>query len=98
MSSVGEGSMHAKGEEVIYVVQEFERVGYREMLPHRPKAFSSVDAADEYIRERCLEYSEECLEAYEGFDDDWAEATFDITPVVVDCKDIVETVDGLWTL
>lgn len=63
--------MGEKRGEVIYVVEELEHVGYDRVFAHSPRAFSSIDAAEEYARERCLSYSEECLMAYESMEGTW---------------------------
>lgn len=76
-------AMEARREDVIYVVEEFAHEGYDRIFPMAPKAFSSVEAADEYIRERCLPYLEDCLWDYENGEgglDDPADATFRIAP------------------
>lgn len=93
--------MDARSEDIIYVVEEFEHEGGGRIFPHLPKVFSSFESAEDYVRERCLTYSEECLEAYEcleGGIDDPAEATFEITPVVLDSKEPVTAIDGLLTM
>lgn len=90
--------MKARQEDVIYIVEEFVHESYNRIFPMAPKAFSSVEAADEYVRERCLAHSEDCLWDYEsgedGFDDP-TDATFRITPVVVDSKESVTSIDGM---
>ena len=58
--------MEARREDIIYIVEEFAHEGYDRISPMAPEAFSSVEAADEYVRERCLSCSEDCLRSYEN--------------------------------
>ena len=88
-------------ESIVYVVQEIEhdygRYG-NSFFPHPPRVFTDVEAAREYVHERCLSYSEECWDAYESLEgglEDPVEATFQITPAEIDSKDIVTTINGL---
>lgn len=81
--------MKTRPADAIFVVQEIEHVSYSRYFSYPPKAFTDEDAAEAYVRERALSYSEECLMAYESMEgglDDPTEATFVISSVILDSK------------
>lgn len=81
--------MRSKPVCVIWIVEEFEHGHNGRIIPHPPRAFMYTDAAEKYIRERALSYSEDCLKAYdsmEGTLEDPTEASFKLTPVVLNSK------------
>lgn len=88
-------------ENIVYVVQEIKHDYGRygdSFFPHPPRVFTEFETAEEYVRERCLSYSEECLDAYESLEgglEDPVEATFEITAARINSKDIVTSINGL---
>ena len=86
---------------VIWIVEEFEHGHNGRLVPHPPRAFMYTDVAEKYIRERALSYSEECLMAYDSMEaalEDPTEASFELTPVVLNSKEIPDWDGKQWVL
>ena len=93
--------MKTKTVSVLWIVEEFEHGWNSRIIPHPPKAFTDPDVAEKYIRERALSYSEDCLMAYDSMEatlEDPTEASFELTPVALNSKEVPDWDGKQWVL
>lgn len=93
--------MKTKVVSVLWIVEEFEHGWNSRIIPHPPKAFTDPDVAEKYIRERALSYSEDCLAAYDSMEatlEDPTEASFELTPVILNSKGVPDWDGKQWVL